>query len=237
MSINKKKVLAITLARGGSKGIKKKNLIKIAGQPLIDYTINEANKSIFIDRYIISTDDMEIKNHCLNKNVDVPFLRPAHLASDSASSTDALQHAVNFCEKDDGEYDIIVELMCTNPFKTSKDIDNTIEMLISNNADSVIGVSKVEEYHPARIKKIIDGKIVDFCVSEETGRRQDLRPYAFIRNGSIYTLKRSYLMFDNKRFGGDKSYAYLMPHEKSINIDSKYDLIVANSLLLEKNEK
>ncbi len=237
MSIKNKKVLAITLARGGSKGIKKKNLRKIAGQPLINYTINEAFKSIFIDRYIVSTDDKEIRNYCLNRNVDVPFLRPSHLASDIASSTDALQHAVNFCEKEDGEYDIIVELMCTNPFKTFKDIDNSIEMLLNKNADSVIGVSKVEEYHPARLKKIIKGKIFDFCVPEESGRRQDLKPAAFIRNGSIYTLKRNYLMVDNKRFGGNNSYAYLMPHEKSINIDSEHDLIVANSIILEKNEK
>ena len=140
MSIKNKKILAITLARGGSKGIKKKNLRKIANKPLIDYTINEANKSTYIDRYIVSTDDQEIQNYCINKNVDVPFLRPSYLASDIASSTDALQHAVNFCEKYDGKYDIIVELMCTNPFKTSLDIDNCIQMLIDNNADSVIGV-------------------------------------------------------------------------------------------------
>ena len=235
MSIENKKILAITLARGGSKGIKKKNLQKIANKPLIDYTLNEANKSIFIDRYIVSTDDNEIQNYCINKNVDVPFLRPSYLASDTASSTDALQHAVNFCEKYDGKYDIIVELMCTNPFKTSLDIDNCIQMLIDNNADSVIGVSKVEEHHPARLKKIIDGKIVDFCVPEESGRRQDLTPHAYIRNGSIYVLNRDYLMIDNMRFGGDNSFAYLMPYEKSINIDSKYDLIVANSMMHERN--
>ena len=167
----------------------------------------------------------------------MPFLRPNYLASDTASSTDALQHAVDFCEKDDGKYDIIVELMCTNPFKTSSDIDNCIQMLVKNKADSVIGVSKVEEHHPARLKKIIDGKIVDFCVPEESGRRQDLRPHAFIRNGSIYVLTRTYLMIDKRRFGGDNSFAYLMPYEKSINIDSKYDLILADSMMVEKNEK
>ena len=167
----------------------------------------------------------------------MPFIRPEYLSSDTASSTDALQHGVDFCEKDDGKYDIIVELMCTNPFKTSCDIDNCIQMLINYDADSVIGVSKVEEHHPARLKKIIDGKIVDFCVPEESGRRQDLTPHAFIRNGSIYVLTRKYLMIDKRRFGGDNSYAYLMPYEKSINIDSKYDLILANSMMVEKNEQ
>ena len=110
-------------------------------------------------------------------------------------------------------------------------------MLINNDADSVIGVSKVEEHHPARLKKIIEGKIVDFCVPEESGRRQDLKPPAFIRNGSIYVLTRTYLMIDNRRFGGENSFAYLMPFEKSINIDSKYDFILANSMMVEKNEK
>tara|TARA_B100000212_G_C27270120_1_gene488364 strand:- start:184 stop:894 length:711 start_codon:yes stop_codon:yes gene_type:complete len=236
MSISNQRVLAITLARGGSKGIKRKNLSKIGDKALIDYTIGEAKKSKYIDRYIISTDDLEIKNHCLNRNVEVPFLRPDYLSSDKASSVDALQHAVRFCEKEDNSYDIILELMCTNPFKNFNDINNCLEMMMDNNADSVIGVSKVEEHHPARLKKIINGKIYDFCVPEESGRRQDLRPHAYIRNGSIYALKREYLMNQNMRFGGDNSYAYIMPFEKSINIDSKYDLIIAENLILQRGK-
>ncbi len=231
MPIQGKRVLGITLARGGSKGIKKKNLSLIGGKPLIDFTIDEGLKSKFLDRYVISTDDQEIQSHCIKRGADVPFLRPSELASDTASSTDALQHAVNYCENENNKFDIIVELMCTNPFKTSVDIDNCIKMLIDNEADSVIGMCKVEEHHPARLKKIINGKIIDFCVPEEKGRRQDLRPFAYIRNGSIYALTRKYLMQDNLRFGGDNSFAYLMPNEKSINIDSPYDLIIANQLL------
>ncbi len=233
MTILDKRVLAITLARGGSKGIKKKNLQKVAGQPLINHTIQETLKSKYIDRYIISTDDDEIKSHCLKMGADVPFVRPKYLSSDKASSTDALIHAVKFCEKkqNDTPYDIFVELMCTNPLKQTIDIDNCIEMLINKKADSIIGVSKVEEYHPARLKKIVNGKIYDFCVPERSGRRQDLKPYAYIRNGSIYVLSRKYLMEDKLRFGGKNSFAYLMPFEKSINIDNEYDLIVADQIM------
>ena len=231
MSIQGKRVLGITLARGGSKGIKNKNLSMIGGKNLIDFTIEESLKSKFLDRYIISTDSKDIKEHCISRGAEVPFLRPSSLASDTASSTDALQHAVYFCEEDKNKFDIIVELMCTNPFKTFKDIDKCIEMLVDNQADSVIGMCKVEEYHPARLKKIVNGKIIDFCVPETKGRRQDLRPFAYIRNGSIYALTRKYLMIDNLRFGGNNSYAYLMPSDKSINIDSPYDLIIANQLL------
>ena len=232
MSINNKKILGITLARGGSKGISKKNLSKIGEKKLIDYTIDEAKKSKYIDRYIISTDSEEIASHCKEKNVDIPFLRPAYLSTDKASSTDALKHATEFCEKQDSlNYEIIIELMCTNPFKDVKDIDNCIELLEKYNAESVIGVSLVEEYHPARLKKLINGKIHDFCVPELSGRRQDLRPKAYIRNGSIYALNRDYLMYKNLRFGGDNSYGYKMPPEKSINIDTPYDLELAKIIL------
>tara|TARA_B100001989_G_scaffold101775_1_gene71206 strand:- start:2457 stop:3161 length:705 start_codon:yes stop_codon:yes gene_type:complete len=232
MSINNKNILGITLARGGSKGISKKNLSKIGEKRLIDYTIEEAKKSKYIDRYIVSTDSEEIASHCKKKNIDIPFLRPAALATDKASSTDALKHATAFCEKQDSiVFEIVVELMCTNPFKDVNDIDNCIELLEKNDAESVIGVSLVEEYHPARLKKIENGKLYDFCVPELSGRRQDLRPKAYIRNGSIYALSRDYLMHKSLRFGGENSYGYIMPPEKSINIDTPYDLELANIIL------
>ena len=91
-------------------------------------------------------------------------------------------------------YDFVVELMCTNPTKTVEDIDSCIDMLVKTNADSVIAVHKLEDHHPLRIKKIIDGRIVDFCLEEPLeSRRQDLKPDAYIRSGSIYALKRDHL--------------------------------------------
>ena len=114
----KNKILAITLARGGSRGVK-----NINGKPLISYTINEANKSIYIDRYIVSTDSELIRKISIKYGADVPFLRPKKYATDRATSVDALVQAVNWIEKNDGqEYDIIVELMCTNPLKNYYDI-------------------------------------------------------------------------------------------------------------------
>ena len=108
----KKKVLAITLARGGSKEVKKKNIKKLIKKPLIWYTIKEALKNKLIDRYIVSTDNKEIKKISQKHGADVPFLRPKNLATDKASSVKALQHAVKFVEKDGQKYDIIVELVC-----------------------------------------------------------------------------------------------------------------------------
>jgi len=230
------KILAVTLARGGSKGIPKKNITNLAGKPLIDYTIEEAQKSSLIDRYIVSTDDLTIKNHVESLGLDVPFLRPKDLSDDKATSAAALKHAVLFCEDQDNcKYDYVVELMCTNPFKKVSDIDKCIKLITSNNVDSVIGVSKLDDHHPARIKKIEEGFIRDFAVPELSSRRQDLKPEAFIRNGSIYAINRDRLVNDNYRFGGDKSLAYIMEPPANINIDNKYDLMLAEIIINQSN--
>ena len=157
------RVLAITVARGGSKGIPHKNLIDLCGKPLLQYTIDLAKDCEFIDRYIVSTDDIEILKYCQSKGVDVPFLRPAYLATDEATSVDALIHAVHFCEnQDECKYDYIIELMATNPLKNKDDVEKCLIKLKNTSADSVIGVTKVEEHHPARIKKIESDKILVF---------------------------------------------------------------------------
>lgn len=229
-------VLAITLARGGSKGIPKKNLAKLAGKPLIQYTIDLVNKCELIDRYIVSTDDIEIRDYCLSQGVDVPFLRPSYLASDQATSADALIHAVEFCEQQEKlRYDYVIELMATNPFKNKNDVESCINKLKDTNADSVIGVTRVEEHHPARLKKIESDKIFDFCVPELSSRRQDLRPYAYIRNGSIYALNRNKLIDNKHRFGGSNSRPHIMPSERGINIDGPLDLALCELLI--KNRK
>lgn len=228
-----KKILAITLARGGSKSVPKKNIKIIDGLPLIAHTINEALKSKYISRYIVSTDDIEIQRVALKFGAEAPFLRPKDISSDEASSVCALQHAVNWAENDDEmKYDYIIELMCTNPLKLVEDIDASISKLIETGADSVIAVHKLEDHHPLRIKKIIDDRIVDFCLPEKLeSRRQDLKPDAYIRSGSIYALKRDHLMVDDQRYGSFNSRPYILPESRAANIDSETDFMVAEELL------
>ena len=229
------KILAVTLARGGSKGIPNKNLAEIAGVPLIQYTFNIIDGIKGLTDYIVSTDCQKIIQYSTSQGILVPFQRPEHLSTDTATSVDALIHATKYMETLRGfKYDIVVELMCTNPFKTADHVNQAIEKLISTNADSVIGVSRLEEHHPARIKKIINDKLVDFCVPELSSRRQDLRPFAYIRNGSIYALNRDKLINESHRFGGTNSRPLIMPDICAINIDSKLDLDTAR-LLLEKS--
>jgi CMP-N-acetylneuraminic acid synthetase len=230
---NKIRILGLTLARGGSKSVPRKNIKSIAGVPLIGYTISEALKSSLITRYIVSTDDEEIQKIAIECGADAPFLRPQHFSTDKASSVAAMQHAVDWVERQEGhKYDYIVELMCTNPMKSVEDIDASIEKLISTQADSVIAVHQLEDHHPARIKKIVKDKIVDFCINEiPESRRQDLKPDAYIRSGSIYALKRDYLMIDGKRYGSDNSRPYILPKERAVNIDTEIDFMTAELMI------
>lgn len=227
------KILGITLARGGSKSVPRKNIRPILGVPLIGYTIGEALRSRFITRYIVSTDDDEIRQVSLKYGADAPFLRPSEYSTDTASSVAALQHAVNWVEREEGEkYDYVIELMCTNPLKTVDDIDSCIEKIISTGADSVIAVHRIEDHHPIRIKQIIDDRIVDFCLPErpET-RRQDLIPNAYVRSGSIYALRRDHLMVEGLRYGSADSRPYILPENRAVNVDTELDFLIAESLL------
>jgi len=232
------RILAITLARGGSKSVPKKNIKLLSGIPVIAHTIREALQSNLINRYVVSTDDAEIQKIALSYGADCPFLRPEKFATDTASSVAALQHAVDWVEKEEGmKYDYVVELMATNPLKRVDDIDNCIKKLIDTSADSVIAVHRLDDHHPARIKKIVDDRIVDFCVAEKLeSRRQDLTPDAYIRSGSIYALRRDHLMIQGQRYGSVESRPYILAPERAVNIDSEIDFLIAEQLL-EKREK
>jgi len=230
---NAPRVLGVTLARGGSKGIVRKNIRPLGGVPLIAHTIREGLKSRFISRLVVSTDDEEIATVSKGYGADVPFIRPASLATDTASSRDCLQHAVAFAEDEEGRYyDYVVELMCTNPFKTVEDIDGVMDKLIATGADSVIGVVQLDDHHPARAKRIINDRIIDFCVPEPIdARRQDLEPLAYIRNGSIYAMQRNVLMVAGYRYGTPNSRPYVFPPERSVNLDSEADWFRAEWIL------
>lgn len=227
------KILGLTLARGGSKSVPRKNIRPINGIPLIAYTIGEALRSRLLTRFIVSTDDAEIQEVAIRYGAEAPFLRPAEFSTDAASSVSAMQHAVAWAEKQEGVcYDYVIEMMCTNPMKTAEDIDACIEKLVNTGADSVIAVHRLEDHHPIRIKKIVDDRIVDFCLPEKPEtRRQDLKPNAYIRSGSIYALKRDHLMVEGRRYGSVESRPYILPEERAVNVDTELDFLIAEHLL------
>lgn len=227
------RILGVTLARSGSKGVPGKNTKLLCGKPLIAHTIKEALQSSLLTDYVVSTDSQEVANLSKRLGADVPFIRPQELAQDNSSSVSALKHAVNEMELlRKFKYDFVVELMVTNPFKTTFDIDTAIRSLIESGADSVIAVKRVTDGHPARIKKLVGGRIEDFCVPEELeSRRQDLKPDAFIRCGAIYALTRSELMDRNRRYGSSFSLAMELAFTDSVNIDDENDFALAEILM------
>ncbi len=221
------KVLGIIPARGGSKGVRRKNIKILNGKPLIEYTINSAINSE-LSRIIVSTDDIEISNFANSLNIETPFKRPANLSSDQASSLDVAIHGLLETEKIDNiKYDAVMLLQPTTPFRTKDDINSAIEIIRNNNVDSVISVVNVGGNHPARMKYIKNNRLIDppFCEIVENQNRQELEPM-YIRNGAIYLTKRSVLL--NKSFKGQDSYAYVMSENTSVNIDTQKDFDYAN---------
>lgn len=231
--IKTKSVLCLILARGASKGVKNKNIRNLNGKPVLSYAAEAAKKSRFIDRIVLSSDDNKIRKIGVKCGIESPFKRPAALAKDNSNANDAFIHALNWVEKEEKrKYDYIVQIQCTNPMVLTKDIDAVILKLHKTRADSVISVNKLENYHPARIKKIVNDKITDFVVKEVPySNRQQLKPDAYIRNGSIYSCRRDKVM---ERVGSKNSRPYIMPAERSINIDSEIEFNLASMTLRKK---
>ncbi len=226
-------ILAVITARGGSKRVVRKNLRPLGGKPLLAWTVAAAMQ--VKDRLcsiIVSTEDREIAAVARECGADVPFLRPTELASDKARSLPVLQHAVNFIESRDSiRIGWVLLLQPTSPFRTASDIVACIDLAQEHVCDSVISVCEMYD-HPVFAKRIgADGYLVPFCLDEVEGiRRQDVSPPAFKRNGAIYLTQRDVLMKQESIYGA-RVLPYVMPVERSIDIDSEVDLLVAEALL------
>lgn len=223
------KTLAIIPARAGSKGVKDKNLRSLKGKPLISYTIECAKESKRINEIIISTDHPEIAMLAESSGVKV-IHRPAELAEDHSPITDVIEHTLIELKKQDKEFDIVLLLQPTAPFRTSDDIDTVIEMFGDpDSPEGVVSVVQLSDVHPARMYKMNrEQHLTSFLPEFENARRQELPPLYF-RNGCIYAartnafIKEGTLMVKNMK-------AYIMPAEWLVNIDSERDLLIAESI-------
>jgi CMP-N,N'-diacetyllegionaminic acid synthase len=227
------RVLGIITARGGSKGIPRKNLVSLLGKPLLAYTAEAALASKKVTRTVLSTDDLEIADAGRKCGVDVPFLRPPELAKDDTPTIPVLQDVVRKLEAAGERYDAILTLQPTNPLRRVEDIDGAIDLLQQTGADSIISFSDVGERHPARMKEIdSEGRVKDppFAEAVEGLPRQQLSKL-YLRDGSIYLTRRSVLMEQNSLKGADCR-AWIMPEERSRNIDSPLDLLIVEQILL-----
>lgn len=229
------KVLGVIPARGGSKGVPRKNLAPMGGKPLIEYTIKAALEvSSRVSPLVVSTEDEEIAEVARGLGAEVPFVRPDELAGDRAASVDVLRHAISQVESTRGSvFDWVLLLQPTAPFRTRGDIEFALDLASASGCDSVISVVPVVESHPALIKRIVNDRLEPFCVEEVEGtRRQDLQPPAFKRNGAIYLTRRDIVMVERSIWGSSIC-PYVMPPERSINIDTPLDLLLAEAQLAE----
>jgi CMP-N,N'-diacetyllegionaminic acid synthase len=230
------KILAVIPARGGSKGVPRKNIRLLGDHPLIAYTIQTAlavQKKLH--RVIVSTDDEEIASIARHYGADVPFMRPVELGADNARMVPVLQHAVRFIEDQDHIHmDWVLLLQPTTPFRAVEDIQAAIRLAQAGGCDSVISVVQVFHVHPILMKRIENDQLLPFSTEEKEGtRRQDYQPPAYMRNGAIYLTRRDGLI-NNDSIWGKTIRPYVMPEERSVNIDNEIDFLIAEQMLLKR---
>ena len=223
----KVKVLGIIPARGGSKGMPKKNIRPLLGKPLIAWTIKQALKSMYLDRVIVSTDDPVIARLSKKHGADVPFMRPAKLATDKVKSIDVVFHALLSLPE---RYDYVVLLQPTSPLRTADDIDACVKLCVGKRINSCVSVTESDKNphwmyfldKKGRMRRLIQ-------TEKQIDRRQDLsKGYAL--NGAIYVAQVDWLL-NNKAFVTDETYAYIMPKERSVDIDNEIDFKIAEFLI------
>ncbi len=230
------KIIGVIPARGGSKSILRKNIKMLQGKPLVAYTIEEAKKSKYLTHLVVSTEDEEIKNISLKYGAEVPFFRPKELATDDALAIPTVQHAVITLEKIKNiKYDYIIMLQPTAPLRKTEDIDKALAMLIEAGADGVISVVDVDNWHPMKMKKFDENSyLIDYETPPVENPPRQILPRVYMVNGAIYSTKRDVFMEKNT-FKGEKCLGYIMPPERSVNIDTEIDFLIAEYYLRKKD--
>ena len=229
------RVLAVIPARGGSKGIPRKNIIKLNGLELIGYTIKAAIESDCLIDIVVSTDDSEIANISRDFGAQVPFIRPKNLASDDAQSAPVIEHALHFMENMRGiKYDAVLMLQPTSPLRTSAHIKESIDSFLSQECDSVVSIVSVGGNHPFRMKRIVGNQLVNYIDQGFWDMRpRQVLPDVYIRNGAIYLIDRDVIVNQHQLIGS-KCLGYIMNDIESANIDTPVDLMLAELLIKEQ---
>ncbi len=230
------KIIGVIPARGGSKSILRKNIKILQGKPLVAYTIEEAKRSKYLTHLVVSTEDEEIKNISLKYGAEVPFLRPEELATDDTLAIPTVQHAVITLEKIKNiKYDYIIMLQPTAPLRKTEDIDKALAMLIEAGADGVISVVDVDNWHPMKMKKFDENSyLIDYETPPVENPPRQILPRVYMVNGAIYATKRDIFMEKNT-FKGEKCLGYIMPPDRSVNIDTEIDFLIAEYYLRKKD--
>lgn len=229
-----KKVLALVPARGGSKGLPGKNVKDLGGKPLIAWSIEAGLGSAFVDEVAVSTDAEEIAEAARRWGARVPFLRPAELATDGAKSIDVALHALDWYARGGIEFGYLLLLQPTSPLRTARDVDAAFALLSERKGKGVVSVCATE-HHPWWSNVLPeDGCLGEFLRPELlAASRQQLPPF-YRLNGAIYLADTAYLR-QGKAFLGKETFAFIMPPERSVDIDSALDFDLADVLVGRQN--
>jgi CMP-N,N'-diacetyllegionaminic acid synthase len=229
-----KKILGFIPARGGSKGLPRKNIKPLLGKPLIAWTIEQALNSKYIDKVIVSTDDEKIAEIAKQFGAEVPFLRPAKLAQDSSPTIDTILHAINFLEKNREFFEILVLLEPTSPLRKKDDIDNGIKTLLNSNleATSVISLGKVTLEHPSIIKLVDNGYVIPYDKKDKIYQRQQLKDVYFPYG--VFYISYTKNLIEDRTFYQTKTIPYFIERWQNYEIDDIYDFLCIEAVLKHK---
>jgi len=233
------RVLGIITARGGSKGIPGKNIIDLGGKPLIQYTVEAATAAKLLDRCIVSTDCEKIAHTAAEMGCEVPLMRPAKFAQDDSPHMDCIRHAINtLAEQESYQADYVMILQPTSPFRTAEDIDAVIDMVSKISCDAVVSVTKssvqlMKSFHVDDKTKQASPYVMSMPVSKYL-RRQD-SPCVYNENGAIFMQRVSSVLYPGHTRTGslfsEDVQAYIMPAERSLDVDEPHDLEIARALV------
>ncbi len=228
-------ILGLIPARGGSKSIPRKNLAALAGRPLLAYTCEAALGSRLLTRAVLSTDDPEIAAAGRELGVEVPFERPADLARDDTPSLPVVHHAIEWLRtREAWEPDLVVLLQPTSPLRTARHIDEAVSRLQLAEADSVVSVVEVpHRFSPYAVMELDNGQLREIWAQPtlfDRFRRQEM-PVLYARNGPAVLVTRAPVLFELETFYGPVTLPYVMSAEDSVDIDTAFDLRMAECLL------
>lgn len=226
-AISEVKTLGLIVGRAGSKRLPGKHLLLLGDKPLLAWTLEAALGAKSLKKIIISTDSQEMMDMAAAYGVEAPFSRPDELSGDFASPLDVVRHAVHFCKERGEVFDTVVLLQPTSPFRTSRHIDESVEIHYQTGADTTTSVCPARE-HAYYQGEVRNNEFIPFNPDKYNQPRQEL-PLAFIENGSIYVL--SVTDIDLNRFYGEKVAAYCMDEFYSVDIDTRHDFNYAKFLL------
>ncbi len=222
--------LAVIPARGGSKGIPNKNLVPLGGEPLIAWTIRAARAAGHVRRIIVSTEDSEIAEVSANLGAEVPFMRPSALAQDDTPGTAAPLHALRWLAKNESYHpNQMILLQPTSPLRQASDIDEAINLLRSRKGDAVLSLTAVHHHPEWMFQMDSSARISHYSTADLNRNRQEL-PDRYAENGAIFLVQCERFLAEESWYS-ERTYGYLMPEERSIDINTESDLRLAEFLL------